>query len=471
MKRIISLDFMRGIAMIGVCFFHAMLHLYPYFNEEGLSLISTDLVAGILIIPILILSQFRSLFLMISITVFAYSNYMSIKKGAKAGQIFKKNLISGVLLLIVAFLCEAIFANWGYLGRLIELSGTNLANPGTIADVSGTATDYLNHILHFETLHSIAFMMIILGSVFAIFAKLGYNSDDKKKQMMKILIILAVLGYLLTPFAQLFADWAYTAMYGFGYNAKIDGVRLSSQYYFTNFGEFIVGLFFASIAGVEQPIFPFLGAACLGAMLGIELASDKVEPKILSKFNKKALFVMIPGTIIAFLTEYLVYGKITFSLAPHSAFIQTLLDGMELLILIAVIKRIDFNPKADMEKIKKNTKFARRFGMVSLSIFVLQIFIEYPIRLLAWLISGQTVNFLARQKIDNLFLVIFVSFICIFAYFLVVKVWEKVKFVGSFEWLMGKIAGLLTGAKGSVTRIDPAEVLDNPEPVIFIEKA
>lgn len=451
--------------MIMVCFFHAMLHLSPYFDlAPALALFNSNPVAGVLMVPILIFSQFRSLFLMISMAIFAYTNYLSLKKGSSALQLLKKNLLSGFLLLLVAFACESFFANWGYLGRLIELSGTNLATPGSVADVNGSALQYFYHILHFETLHSIAFMMMILGIVFAVFAKLGYNSDKNLKSIMTLFGILAVVGYLMTPFARIFADWAYNEMFGVDY-----GRNFSSQYYFTNFGEFIFGLFFSSIAGAEQPIFPFLGSACLGAMLGIDLAADKVDQKLPSKYNKIAFLVLILGTLVAFLTEFLVYGKLNLELSPHSAFIQTILDGIELFILIAVIKKIEFNPKVDIEKIKKRTKFARQFGMVSLSIFVLQIFIEYPVRILAWLISGKSINFLARQKVDDLFLVIFVSAICILAYYLVVLLWEKVKYVGSFEWLMGKVAGLLTGKRGAVTRLDPAEVVDNPEIIRFIE--
>jgi hypothetical protein len=65
--------------------------------------------------------------------------------------------------------------------------------------------------------------------------------------------------------------------------------------------------------------------------------------------------------------------------------------------------------------------------------------------------------------------VILVSAICILAYNLVVKLWERVKYVGSFEWMMGKMAGLLTGKRGSVARLDPAEVVDNPEIIRFIQ--
>lgn len=122
MKRIISLDFLRGLAMVCMMGFHVLIHVSWHAQTSNYSDLQAIIDSGLLwlFVLIFILANFRALFLMVSMTIHSYILTKTMtKENAKA--ILIKNLFFALMLYIVALFTEGIAANWGVLGRSIQL--------------------------------------------------------------------------------------------------------------------------------------------------------------------------------------------------------------------------------------------------------------------------------------------------------------------------------------------------------------
>jgi len=70
-------------------------------------------------------------------------------------------------------------------------------------------------------------------------------------------------------------------------------------------------------------------------------------------------------------------------------------------------------------------------------------------------------------KLNGYQLLLLLAIVVLFWY-IIVKLWEKVEFKGSFEWLT--IAILSKGREDAGDRLKIQEILYNPEPILIREK-
>jgi len=452
LKRIVSLDFFRGLAILCMLGFHVLIHVSYHAQTSNYSDLNEIIDSGLLPLFLLIflLANFRALFLLGSMTIHGYIMVKAIKKGASAGSLLKKNLFFAFMLYIVALFCESIAANWGVLGRSIQ----NLA----------WSPDEITHIMHFETLNSIAVSIAFLSLVLYFMSR--RNGIVKVKRNIIIFLVLAVVfifsSYIISKMVHIYWPEYYS---------------LEEQYTWSSVGEFFVKLGLAAIMGVEQPIFPFMATTCIGGIVGILIAQDQVSLSLPKKGMLIGLLLIIGGIIVLVLdlTEF----TVEFDVFPTWFFILT--TGLELIFMMAILRMVEFSPRVakseKMQRFIKKSTFVRGWGMISLSIFVWQVYPEFLMRWLGNVVTGGQVEFFIRGKADPLSSIIMI-FIVIIVWNLIIRLWEKGKFKGSFEWLMSLIGAKVLG-RGKLEkpesqaikpgeRMNIQEVLYHPEPIIFV---
>jgi uncharacterized membrane protein (UPF0136 family) len=459
MKRIVSLDFLRGFAMIAMLGFHVLIHVSWHAQTSNYDdIFSSPLLP--LFILIFLLANFRALFLMVSMTVYGYLMTKKIRGGIPASSILKKNLIFGIMLYFTGLFTEGLVANWGMVGRWI------------------VGKDPFNgHIMHFETLNAIGLSIIFISIVFYMLSL--KNGIEKIKRNIIILavsaIIIIIISYLISWGLQTFNPAFYEEYYDGG------------QYKWNSVGEFFQKLILAAVMGLEQPIFPFFATACIGGIVGYLLAQEKVSSSLPKKGMLYGLLLIIVGVIVLALEGFSL--DIDFNVFPTWFFLAT--TGIELILMMALLRMVEFSERVSkskkMDRFIKKTIWVRRWSMTSLTLFIWQVYPEFLVRILGNIFSGGTEEFFIRGQLENGWLVILTIFLVIVLWDVIFRLWEKIGFKGTAEDIMARIGNLLSG-KGRKVKTQKAQkteqesvdkkidesrqniqkVLYEPEPITFV---
>jgi len=150
-----------------------------------------------------------------------------------------------------------------------------------------------------------------------------------------------------------------------------------------------------------------------------------------------------------------------FSLDADNLFLFSFVAAGEIAIGTLILQLVDYRGKA--EKFGKKTTFFRRFNMLLLTIWSFQWVTIFPV-----LIFDAVTGWGALDgKLNGYQLLLLLAIVVLFWY-LIVKLWEKVEFKGSFEWLT--ITILSKGRADAGDRLKIQEILYNPEPIVIREK-
>jgi hypothetical protein len=459
MKRIVSLDFFRGLAMIFMLAFHVLIHVSWHAQTSNYTNLTAIIESGLLplFILIFILANFRALFLMVSMTIhgFILTNTM---KGGNEKPILIKNLFFAFMLYLVALFTESIAANWGILGRSIQ--------------VGRWAPEAINRVMHFETLNSIAVSIAFLTIVFYILAKIKILEHKRK-----VIIIFGILAILIVIAHAIIQSLIYDLLPGYygSYRVARDPANnaFAGQYTWETPGEFFWKLILSAFIGVEQPIFPFMATTFIGGIIGFQLAQPEVSPALPKRGMQIGLLVMIAGVIVL-VADFRAF-TVDFDIFPTWFYLIS--TGMQIILVWALLRMVEFSKRvalsAKINKFIRKTTFVRRWGLVSLTLFVWQVFPEFLMRYLGNLITGGRVEFMERGQAGPWPSIIMI-FVVLLVWDLIFRLWERVQFKGSFEWLMATVAskavgGKVKGAKDPAERLQIDAVLYNPEPIIFVK--
>jgi hypothetical protein len=458
MKRIVSLDFFRGFAMICMLGFHVLIHVSWHAQTSNYTNIGAMIDAGLLPLFVLIflLANFRALFLLVSMTIHGFILTKSLGKGNDKA-ILAKNLLFAFMLYLVALFTESIAANWGILGRTIQ--------------IGRWAPEAINRVMHFETLNSIAVSIAVLTIVLFLMSKRNILTNPKKAGW--ILVIASIAIVITHAIVQNLMNAYWPTYYG-SYRISADPANnaFCEQYTWNSPGEFFFKLFISAFVGVEQPILPFMATTFIGGIVGILLAQEKVSPALPKKGMLAGLGILLAGAI--WLVADFGSFSIDFDVFPPWFYLFT--TGLELFLLMLLLRMVEFSKRValspKMDSFIKKTTGVRRWGIVSLTLFVWQVFPEFLLRYLGNLVTGGQVEFMQRGQADGLPSIIMIILVII-VWDLLFRLWEKAKFKGTFEWLMASIAAkvLKKSGKGSgdpTERLQLDAVLYHPEPIIFV---
>ncbi len=450
MRRYASIDFLRGTAILMMIVLHIVMFMLD--RDPLVAAINTGPIINVIAMIILVTAGgCAGFFLLVS----AIGNGISMERNYQAGKSAKdvaiKQVVGGILLLFFAVLSEGIIGYQGALGSLAKLD----SNWWTYIFYRG---------YHMETIHTIAWCVIVNGIVqFFLARKDGWK---KSKRNIKIYIILAIVVLAVTP---LMWEIAAAIVPGYPYAPGVTGMEIKYPVWgVSTFVDYVVLFFLAPLASTVEPIFPYLAMSFVGSIIGILMTQKREE--IPRDFPRKAmrigLLMFILGLVgfglnMAFSSDpignlLVLYDHRYFSnigllptMTPHvdpifsyvAWFFQFLfLNGIGIGLTILIIRLIEFRGKGAI--FAKKTLWVRRYGFVAFSMYNYQELYFLPwlvVTVIMQVFNPAIPNYGTRGNLDwwGTFAVIGISLLLFEA---VLRLWEKVDFALGLEWCIGAIA-------------------------------
>lgn len=438
MKRIVTLDFLRGaciIVMVGVHCFSAVFDKSWIGTEE---MTSRTLLDIFFLLGLAYLGGMTGLFLMVSMIAHTLSINGQLKKGRSLNDVIARHIMAGILLLVFAVLVESTIGQYGFLGRIAFF------DPLGSKTFSTMVADNLPRIyyrgFHFMTLHTIG-SCIIINSIIQWFI---YRKGGREKQNrnFRIYLGLMIAVVLLTPLMWNLAD-AIIPGYPF---ATYEGSTRMVQYPLegvTSFPQLFLLAVLAPIAGQTEPLFPFMFISFIGVVIGMYLSRPDPPKKMCSKGIKTGIALLIIGVIGIQLMWMFGMDSWTNLENEINALLKMkiwfpvllLTTGGQLILIFGLLRLVEFRGEQDI--FAKRTLPVRRFGAASLTIFTIQWIEAFP-RYLLSLLPG--VDVFGHR--DGMMVSIAVMFVVIGMWDVILRLWTRAKLVGSFEWFFSQILSL-----------------------------
>ncbi len=437
-ERIVSIDFLRGLSILVMTFAHCFYHVYDYdwVIEDPSKLFEYSIILVGLGLFVAFVGTWNTFFLLISITANTLVMFKKAAKGMDAKKLLFKQLLSGFLLYIFGSAIYG-FGYYGYFGSAI--TGRNSWN---------TAYEIWSKFFQIHTLQTIAFSIMITAVVnYFLIRNDGYK---KIKRNLIIYVVLAVSILISTQFVQNWVDsmnWVIPTTFP-------DYMEIVQTPYWPNIhvqasNASFKAWFMAIIAGEVEPLFPCLSTAFIGAIIGIVLSGKTPSRKLpLIGLIGGIVSMGIGGLLIALGFPFSIFNQRT-ALSTH--LIQL---GGQVIALVAILRFVEYRARAHIFANRRFVRYCRRWGMIALSIYGLEILDLLPKWTLNLVLGELTgVNFLLNSLgYGKMTYALLVALYSIIWYDIVIRLWSKINFKFSFEWISISLQGLIT--KSPSTRLD-----------------
>lgn len=222
---------------------------------------------------------------------------------------------------------------------------------------------------------------------------------------------------------------------------------------------YIPAFFLSFVAGSIHCILPYAGYALIGIVIGIILAEDRPYEAIKRYCRRLGLAFLISGVLLigyhlfTISSDFISYLFKYQNIPPDLSFINL---GLMLLWIPWYFRKFDYEVG---EKTIKRSVFIRRFGMLSLSIYCLEalwnIVWSNIFHLRFGELTGEFDPVMGNIILNTSYLIIVVGF-----WFVILKLWESIKFKYSFEDISVRIGSLWR--KKQSDRLNVSEILYNP---------
>jgi len=417
-------------------------------------------------------------FLLVSAIGNMISMYKRLQAGRSTTDLLRNQVVSGILLLIFAYLVEG---DIGYRGAL----GNVLRSLNNIPSASVTIATMFSRWAYFETIHTIAWCILINGIVQYVLSR-----HDRWKDVKGQIIAYAVAAVIVVLITQP-VWWLVQNLVPGGYPWTAAGNDVSLPDILspgTTFVTLLHSVFLNALAAPEEPILPYLAISFLGSIIGIVLSQPR--EKIPLNFPKRimqlgmAMFVVGMVGFVAFIVTVLTQSGFDamatayFNVSNHrnlwdypgipqtytfpAAWLFQFLavNGIGVLLTMLVIRLVEF--RGFGAKFAKQTTFIRRFGFIA--------FTNYNDQFIMWIVwylygtvasalglgilvgvdpthvlpNGSYSNPYEAVNWTSVFIILFLVY-CL--YHVIMIAWEKVGYIGSLEWCMVRLSYALVPSK------------------------
>lgn len=452
-KRIASLDFGKGLAIIGMVFFHVFMRMYDYSYLENMTGGLPDIHKALLIFfgILAFFGTWHAFFLFMSSAI---NTYVTIRRAHKNSNMLKnmlKQVVTGFVLIFFGWL-DTSFGYNGYLGQNI------LGN----SSWSNFAPLYIG-LFQAETLHMIG-IALILNAIILYFLTLNDGHKKYRRNMLVyfslvfvVLVVSTILSYVGPVGGSKSVLEYILGIFGGTSTGGLD--RSLIQNATSEFGAFQAWILSFTVAGL-QPFFPFLITAFTGVMLGLTIAKPDVTKKATKWGLLIGLGVFILGIIYSIIN---IRFGFRWTIMERTTSLSTYLIrlGAQIMISFCVIRVVEFRGRGEIFANRRIIKFLRFWGVISLTVYIIQIFELFPRWLLTVIFRPFTgINFLEENIIPqgSELLLLFVGIFSVMCFYYLQKLWSKIYYIGTFEWMILKLQQLLF--KTDKIKID-ADVLMN----------
>ncbi|MBD3191268.1 MAG: DUF1624 domain-containing protein [Candidatus Heimdallarchaeota archaeon] len=435
LRRILTFDFLRGIAVFLMVFVHVIQHVYDEqwaFNFDILFKQPFYTIIGVFLLAFL--GTWAGLFLLISAAVNSYSLTRKVKKGQSPLKVLKYQILGGFALLIVSIIVECFIGYYGAFSNLFKRGISNFS-----------ITSSISRFYEFETLSAIAWSIIILGLIH--FFLIQEGGVKRVKRNIIIFVVLAMVTILITPLIWDMAEFVYP-----GWPAG------QHDWPPANFSDFVIRYVFVMLSGTIEPLFPFLGTAFIGAAIGIALAQDRPTKNILYVGSIGGFLLLGLGILFIFQPFNSYFGEFDFTMNRPKVAMYLIETGPQILVTMLFLWLVEFRGSKEFAgSFKRYTQFFRRWGVLALSVYSLQAleFIPRYFLQMMFKIPAAAGGCTWQQTALTVF------FVLIF-WNGVILLWERINFKGSLEWII--VYATSFGRETTPSRLDVNQVIYNVEP-------
>ncbi|MHA1721047.1 MAG: glycosyltransferase [Promethearchaeota archaeon] len=427
-KRLATLDFLRGIAILMVVGFHSIERALPHDFWDNF-LLTAPKWQFYLFGPFLLLMSWRGFFILISAIVYIYTFEMKVRLTNDSVTILKSNIIKGTILFLFGCIMNIFLLPDAAIGTFLL---TGKWNP----------IQFINRLKNSNAIQMIALGLIIYSIIHFLLTRNGGFENSKRN--LTIYAFLAIVIVVLTPIMNKF-------LFIF-YDITRDGIinmRTNTP------GQFFMAVFLANIVGYSQPLFPYLSVTFLGCIIGIIISHNTWTNK--EKITR--LYIMgITIIVLGLLYWVIITGTEpiqTFMIAPMWFLILN--SGLQVIIFTICLHIIDYSKNIESRvKRIKNLRFIRRAGLLSLTLFSTQ-FLDIIPRFLLTKITR--IDYLSIGNLSTLFQSFLLFWIVIFFWIFLLRLWEFGKFYGTSDWIMAYITSILS--KKKINWQDPLKIKKN----------
>jgi hypothetical protein len=497
MKRLTSLDFWRGIAIFCTTIFHFLFTSWDLFQGSGAGILSSGSIPLIILAGVIfVFIHWRGFFLMISSVVNHYQMESAAKKGKNLFSIFGKQLLTGFILVIVGKLWVTVFPYWGFIERWSRAEPVGV----TLAESWMNSWDMFFLI---EAIESIGLMMIVTAFFFLFFKFLEWLPLKIKGTKIKLgnwvvkTTICYLIGIVILWFSPAVGEWAkgvagVDITMGEGFRAFGTGY-FHTEFanlgdFFANFGAVMKRVALNWIAGREAPLFPMMASYFFGMGICYIMTQEGTPRRSHVRWMLiPALLAVLWGVYEFLFIEgggFLFGASLDLGFHIHPRWFAFVSFGLQSAVILMMVSFTELNYKLREKSWIRGTRFIRRFGIFSLTVYFLGI-MDFILRFIfqkafygsVWIDATETtegMNFISRYGLNTQWTMILVGIIMVLWTF-GLWVWDRVgRGYGSFEFLLSLLKipqagrkrnwGDPINLKGSLREIEAIVYLkDSPE--------
>jgi hypothetical protein len=415
-KRIYSVDVIRGIAIMSIVIFHRFHYdlLAGYMLKRSEWLLSS----------FLFLMMMAGIFYLVTGMVNGYLLYHRIVlQGQSSKKILLGQLATGLWILLSHYFYRTFLMN----GFIATRPDVDLHPPiGQLIGLIRTGKPvpfYLSQVIDPGTLSMIAQAIIITSLIIVLLLKI--KPCHEPKCLYRILATLGTLVMISTPFVRFLC--------------------------YPLFEHLLSGRHYLSAALINQVIgdfsfFPFIGFACYGAIFGIALANQTNPQKLkrtLIQLSTIWLVIGVTGCILTGGIRFELFISRSFKALVNDSFIRFIQLSLFLFFIWIGLTIYDFKPEK-YKIMQKRFALPTLFGSLALTVYCFEPLLAELLRKMAFL--------LYPSWTQHFFAVLLFAFGCLLAWTLILILWRRAGFKGSLEWLGIQVIKRLSGKQS--TKLD-----------------
>lgn len=434
------MDITKGLAILGVVLVHALINGIWFYPENALNSLPLPVLA--LLSPLVILATWAGFFELMSGLSNMYNVYNRvIIRKLPFGKSVQGPLVNSTGLLIVHFLFVIFFShrrNAPY-PRVYDREVHTLVT-GSLEQGKLHLTDF-QFFFFADVLGSIALAGYL--SVFLIWVLYKIDGLENPKFAWKFFLASAI-GFFVISFP--IWNWGYDVTQ----DLLIDGSPSA----------LVLALPLSMLAGAFQPFFPIAGFGIVGLILGLLVAvkNHKEEepdyyqtkqPITADQFINRIAPISFLLFIVFFMIHYILPGGKLLDVLVYYRLPPTLLALNVALMLWGIKLTFILFENHDEEtraKISRRTLPIRRFGMVSLSVYVFESVLNGGLSY----VYHQLIDDPATEKVESFSapipIIFYVLLVFVF-WFAFVRLWEKAGFAYGIEYWVIRIGSRFRSTK------------------------
>lgn len=411
MRRYISLDVLRGIGILGVVYLHSSLfHYGDIMNVDFDNPPPVVTVIGLLL-------MWGGLFAVISGAANGSMMYGRFVDGKSSpDRVLRGAAATGLFILLLHYV---YFLFLGPALLDLETGDHSMSVLAGFIRHGAWRLPRADRVFYSTALSMVGWNVILVGVVLYFLLRNGGHQKPKRNYA-----IMAALGMAVVVVSLI----------------RIPLYPLSQQA--IERGNYPLAFLLGFTVNKNDPVLPYFGFGLFGAMIGVALARGESHRKIREYFGLTGVGWLAAGVIGLMLLPDTMLER---AVDAFWFFLIVVQLGLFILLVVALLWLLDFCPEEKRWRRAGLLRWVRRFGMVSLSVFML----ETPLSgVLARLADAVFPGWNMSMNVTFMF-----AAFNVVIWLGLVKLWEVYDFRYSFEWIFVNSLERLAGRRSAKMKI------------------